>query len=70
VFDSICGEDALKGTDDFSRVFATMSATYQQQSLARTWKRRQRRQKILIAGVITALLVALVYGWLYVFGVF
>jgi flagellar biosynthesis/type III secretory pathway M-ring protein FliF/YscJ len=47
-----------------------MSATYQQQSLARTWKRRQRRQKILIAGVITALLVALVYGWLYVFGVF
>jgi hypothetical protein len=50
-----------------------MSAIYQQQSLAQTWrsrKWRQRRQQILVAVVITALLVALLYGWLYVFGVF
>jgi hypothetical protein len=40
-----------------------------QQSLAQTWKRRQRRQRILVAVVIVALLAALAYGWL-VFGIF
>jgi flagellar biosynthesis/type III secretory pathway M-ring protein FliF/YscJ len=43
---------------------------YQQQSLAQTWKRRQRRQRIMVAVVIVALLAALVCGWLYVFGIF
>jgi flagellar biosynthesis/type III secretory pathway M-ring protein FliF/YscJ len=47
-----------------------MSAMYHQQSLAQTWKRRQRRQRILVAVVIIVLLAALLYGWLYVFGVF
>jgi hypothetical protein len=47
---------------------AAMSATYQQQSVAQVWKRRQRRQKVLVACVIFVLLVALVYGWLHVFG--
>jgi hypothetical protein len=47
-----------------------MSAMYHQQSLAQTWKRRRRRQRILLAVVIIVLLVALLYGWLHVFGVF
>jgi cell division protein FtsB len=45
-----------------------MSAMSQQQSLAQTWKRRQRRQRILVGVVVTALLAALAYGWLHVFG--
>jgi cell division protein FtsB len=40
-----------------------------QQSLAQTWKRRQRRQRILVGVVIVVLLAALIYGWLHVFGV-
>jgi cell division protein FtsB len=40
-----------------------------QQSLAQTWKRRQRRQRILVALVIVVLLAALIYGWLHVFGI-
>jgi flagellar biosynthesis/type III secretory pathway M-ring protein FliF/YscJ len=47
-----------------------MSAMSQQQSLAQSWKRRQRRQRILVAFVIAALLAALAYGWLHVFGIF
>ena len=47
-----------------------MSAMSQQRSLAQTWKRRQRRQRILVAVVIAALLAALAYGWLHVFGMF
>jgi hypothetical protein len=47
-----------------------MSAIHQQQSLAQTWKRRQRRQQILVGGVIAVLLAALICGWLYVFGIF
>jgi flagellar biosynthesis/type III secretory pathway M-ring protein FliF/YscJ len=43
---------------------------YHQQSLAQTWKRRQRRQRIMVAVIIVALLAALLYGWLYVFGIF
>jgi type II secretory pathway component PulM len=45
-----------------------MSAMSQQESLAQSWKRRQRRQRIIVAVVIAALLAALVYGWLHVFG--
>jgi hypothetical protein len=33
------------------------------------WARRQRRQRIVAAIVIALLLGALVYGWLFVFGV-
>jgi hypothetical protein len=51
------------------RVSAAMSAIYQPQPLAQTYKRRQRRQKILVGGVIVVLLAALLYGWLFVFGV-
>jgi flagellar biosynthesis/type III secretory pathway M-ring protein FliF/YscJ len=47
-----------------------MTAIYQQHSLAQTWKRRQRRQQILVVGVITVLFIALICGWLYVFGIF
>jgi hypothetical protein len=54
---------------DVDECGGTMSAMSQQQSLARTWKRRQRRQRILVAVVIAALLAALAYGWLHVFGV-
>jgi flagellar biosynthesis/type III secretory pathway M-ring protein FliF/YscJ len=43
---------------------------HHQQSLAQTWKRRQRRQRIMVAVIIVALLAALLYGWLYVFGIF
>jgi hypothetical protein len=46
-----------------------MSAMSHQQSLAQTWKRRQRRQRILVALVIVVLLAALIYGWLHVFGI-
>jgi len=45
-----------------------MSAMSQQQSPAQTWKRRQRRQRILAGIVAAALLAALAYGWLHVFG--
>jgi hypothetical protein len=56
--------------DGSSKVQVAMSTVYQQQSLAQTWKRRQRRQQILVAGVITVLSAALICGWLYVFGIF
>jgi hypothetical protein len=39
------------------------------QSLPQLWARRRRRQRIVAAVVIAVLLVALVYGWLYVYGV-
>jgi hypothetical protein len=47
-----------------------MSAMSQQQSLAHTWKRRQRRQRVLVTVVVAAPLAALAYGWLHVFGMF
>jgi hypothetical protein len=46
-----------------------MPATHPQQSPAETWKRRRRRQQIFGAVIIAVLLAALVYGWLYVYGV-
>lgn len=57
-------------SDGFGGARFTMSAMSHQQSLAQTWKRRQRRQRILVAVVIVALLAALIYGWLHVFGIF
>jgi type II secretory pathway component PulM len=42
----------------------------QQRSPAQTWKRRQRRQRIMVAVIVVALLAALAYGWLHVFGIF
>jgi hypothetical protein len=54
----------------FDECGVAMSAMSQQQSLAQTWKRRQRRQRVLVAVVIAALLAALAYGWLHVFGMF
>jgi flagellar biosynthesis/type III secretory pathway M-ring protein FliF/YscJ len=42
----------------------------QQQSPAQTWKRRQRRQRIMVAVIVVALLAALAYGWLHVFDIF
>jgi hypothetical protein len=45
-----------------------MSAMMQQHSLAQTWKRRRRWQRILVAVVVAALFAALAYGWLHVFG--
>jgi hypothetical protein len=56
--------------DGFGGARFAMSAMSHQQSLAQTWKRRQRRQRILVAVVIVALLAALIYGWLHVFGIF
>jgi flagellar biosynthesis/type III secretory pathway M-ring protein FliF/YscJ len=56
--------------DGSSKMQVPMSAIYQQQSLAQTWKRRQRRQQILVGGVIAVLFAALICGWLYVFGIF
>jgi hypothetical protein len=46
-----------------------MDTIRQTQSPAQLWARRQRRQRIVAAIVIAALLGALVYGWLFVFGV-
>ena len=57
-------------TQEHDAELVAMSAMYHQQSLTQTWKRRQRRQRILVAVVIILLLAALLYGWLYVFGVF
>src|SRR5262245_6002401 len=57
-------------SDGFGGGRFAMSAMSHQQSLAQTWKRRQRRQRILVAVVIVALLAALIYGWLHVFGIF
>jgi hypothetical protein len=54
----------------FDECGVAMSAMSQQQSLAQTWKRRQRRQRVLVAVVVAALLAALAYGWLHVFGMF
>ena len=54
----------------YSKSGSTMSITYNRQSPALTWKRRQRQQRI-FGAVVTALLLATVlYGWLYVFKVF
>jgi hypothetical protein len=39
------------------------------QSPVETWKRRQRRRHILSAIAIIVLFAALLYGWLYVYGV-
>ena len=47
-----------------------MSITYNRQSAALMWKRRQRRQRIFGAVIIALLLAAVLYGWLYVFKVF
>lgn len=55
---------------DFDNCGVAMSAMSQQQSLAHTWKRRQRRQGVLVIVVVAALLAALAYGWLHVFGMF
>jgi type II secretory pathway component PulM len=55
---------------DFDDCGVAMSAMSQQQSLAQTWKRRQRRQRVLVAVIVAALLAALAYGWLHVFGMF
>jgi len=55
---------------DFDNCGVAMSAMSQQQSLAHTWKRRQRRQRVLVTVVVAALLAALAYGWLHVFGMF
>ena len=50
---------------------STMSLTYNRQSPALTWKRRQRRQRFFGAVVTTLMLAAVLYGWLfYVFKVF
>jgi flagellar biosynthesis/type III secretory pathway M-ring protein FliF/YscJ len=57
-------------SDGFGGAGLKMSAMSHQQSLAQTWKRRQRRQRILVAVVVVALLAALAYGWLHVFGIF
>jgi flagellar biosynthesis/type III secretory pathway M-ring protein FliF/YscJ len=56
--------------EDSSKVQVPMTAIYQQHSLAQTWKRRQRRQQILVVGVIAVLFAVLICGWLYVFGIF
>jgi hypothetical protein len=49
----------------------TDSLTYNRQSPALTWKRRQRRQRFFGAVVTTLMLAAVLYGWLfYVFKVF
>jgi hypothetical protein len=48
----------------------TMSITYNRQSPALMWKRRQRRQRIFGAVVTALLLAAMLYGWLHVFKVF
>jgi hypothetical protein len=54
----------------YSKSGSTMSITYNRQSPALTWKRRQRRQRIFGAVVTALLLAAVLYGWLYVFKVF
>jgi hypothetical protein len=41
----------------------------QPQSLPQVWARRRRRQRIVAAVISAVLLAALVYGWLYVYGV-
>ena len=54
----------------YSKSGSTISITYNRQSPALTWKRRQRRQRIFGAVVTALLLAAVLYGWLYVFKVF
>jgi hypothetical protein len=46
-----------------------MDAMRHPRSPAQLWARRQRRQRIVVLIIVAALLGALVYGWLFVFGV-
>ena len=57
-------------SDGIENQAAQCPITYNRQSPALTWKRRQRRQRIFGAVVIALLLAAVLYGWLHVFKVF